>query len=103
MPKMPKRSEPTVIAISRYDKDDYEACRSIDDPGNDMEATYDEWRSYADPVIAEVIANGHKPLFIDVRSHELAAWLAANDLRNSPKSRARYVHEMASAKFATKQ
>ncbi|WP_331326503.1 hypothetical protein [Methylobacterium fujisawaense] len=99
---MPKKAEPDIVVVSRYSREDYPAVRALAKDGGHMEETYDEWLEYAEPVCAEIIASGRRLERIDIRSGEFAAWLKAKGLKSTPETRAQYVHELASAKFASK-
>jgi hypothetical protein len=102
MPKMPRPKEPVLVAISWYSREDYPRVKAIEPDENDMEDTYDEWRAFADIATVEAAKAGRNIEWIEIKSEEFKAWLKATGKPNRPQTRAEYVHDLASAKYATK-
>lgn len=102
MPRMPKKPEPDIVVVSRYSREDYPAVYALAKDGGHMEESYDDWLELTETACATIIAQGKRLERVDIRSHEFAAWLKAKGFESTPETRAHYVHEVASAKFASK-
>ena len=102
MPKMPRPIEPTLIAMSRYSREEYPKIKAIEYADNDMEETYDEWRAIADAAAMEARKMGQEVEWFDMKPADFIAWLTSTGKPNRPENRAEYVHLLASAKYATK-
>ncbi len=97
------KRKPTVdlVAFAWYRRDDFDRVRALAKGDCDLQPTFDEWLAHAKEVLATIPA-GVRVEKITVKSDELAVWLAANNVESNEQTRAQFVFDLASAKYADK-
>lgn len=94
--------KPDLIAITWYDAEEFEAVKALSPDGGGLQDTFEEWLDNARRTAIEFTTQGYRVERVPIKASDLRAWLTANNLKNDEQSRARFGHEIVSAKLSSK-
>jgi len=96
MPKNKKTTESAsqlVLGIAWYRRDQWSRLRELSIDADELEATYEEWLSWATERMAKLKANGVTAQKVDVDVEELLNWCWKNALPVAGPARAQFAAE----------
>jgi len=80
-----------TISIAVYKEDQWERLQDISEDHEDLEKTYNEWKTLITKKIKEYESQGFKIHKIEIDTEEMLAWCNLNRLSVNSKSRSRYM------------
>lgn len=89
----------TLFGIGAYEKEDYEEILKISEDKDQMDETWEEWKSNKDRTKLELEKYGMKVVDIIVKPMELMKYCRERGLSINGKSRSRYVTEKVEEKY----
>jgi len=89
------------IAFCWYQREEWEKLKATAVDKDDLDDSYDEWRTNASSAIAELRGDGQLIQKVKINIEQLDAWCEDKGVENNSAARSRYAGEMLSQRSGT--